>query len=168
VLAWTGLPSPELVTRPRVEERLAHALSLTLGDVAKRLEGTLPTGLADDIREAVDTRKFLARHLWFERAHLLFDVTNVQELIAELAEYAQVFDQLDARLSEWSQPMRHRLGLTSEALAESLEQVSAGETDGPLPDKREVRALEKKLSRPQRLLRVWEFALAEGGKPPHL
>ena len=28
VLAWTGLPSQDLITRPRVEERLAQAFSL--------------------------------------------------------------------------------------------------------------------------------------------
>lgn len=34
VYAISGLPPPDLITRPRVEERLALAYSLTLGDVA--------------------------------------------------------------------------------------------------------------------------------------
>ena len=39
ILAWSELPSRDLITRPRVEERLAYAFSLTLGDVAAKLEG---------------------------------------------------------------------------------------------------------------------------------
>lgn len=62
VFAWTGLPSRDLITRPRVEERLAQAFSLTLGEVAARLEGELPSELASEIRAAVATRNFLAHH----------------------------------------------------------------------------------------------------------
>lgn len=82
VLAWTGLPSRDPVTRPRVEGRLAQAFSLTLGDVAAKLEGALPSELADEIRTAVATRNFLAHHFWFERAHLMFSANNVRQLIS--------------------------------------------------------------------------------------
>ena len=62
ILAWSGLPLRDLITRPRVEERLAQAFSLTLGDVAAKLEGMLPVELTGEIRQAVDTRNFLAHH----------------------------------------------------------------------------------------------------------
>lgn len=165
VLAWTGLPSPDLITRPRVEERLAQAFSLTLGDVSSKLEGVLPPDLADEIRAAVATRNFLAHHFWFERAHLMFSANNVRQLISELDGYAEMFDRLDARVSEWSEPTRQRLGLTDEVLQESLERTLAGEADEPLPDKQAIRELEKKLSRRQRLIRVWEFSLEDGRRP---
>ncbi len=42
VYAWSGLPARDLITQPRVEERLAQAFSLTLGDVVGRLQGVLP------------------------------------------------------------------------------------------------------------------------------
>lgn len=164
-LAWSGLPSRELITRPRVEERLAQAFSLTLGDVVAKLDGALPAELAGEIREAVDTRNFLAHHFWFERAHLMFSVTGVRQLIAELDGYAGIFDRLDTRVSEWSKPMHARLGLSGAALDQSLSRILAGEAEERLPDKQAVKKLEKRLSRRQRLIRVWEFALEHGGRP---
>src|ERR671924_697913 len=64
-LAWLGLPSRDLITRPRVEERLAYTFSLTLGDVAAKLEGVLPAELSGELQEAVNRRNFLAHHFWF-------------------------------------------------------------------------------------------------------
>jgi hypothetical protein len=165
ILAWSGLPSRDLITRPRVEERLAHAFSLTLGDVAAKLEGVLPGELSGELREAIDRRNFLAHHFWFERAHLMFSVENVHQLIAELDEYAELFDRLDTRASQWSEPKRRELGLTDELVQASLRRILAGESDEPLPDRQTVRELEKKLSRRQRLIRVWEFTLDDGRKP---
>jgi len=165
VLALTGLPSRDMITGPRVEERLAQAFSLTLGDVAAKLEEVLPAELAADIRVAVATRNFLAHHFWFERAHLMFSATNVCQLISELDGYARMFDRLDVRVDEWSEPTLQKLGLTDEILQTSLERTLAGEKDEPLLDKQAVRELAKQLNRRQRLIRVWEFSLADGQKP---
>lgn len=165
ILAWSGLPSRDLITRPRVEERLVQAFSLTLGDVAAKLEGVLPTELSEELRKAVDIRNFLAHHFWFERAHLMFSAEHVRQLIAELDSYADLFDRLDTLVSEWSEPKRQELGLTDEVLQASLSRILAGESDEPLPDRQSVRELEKKLGRRQRLIRVWEFTLDDGRKP---
>lgn len=165
ILAWSGLPSRDLITRPRVEERMARAFSLTLGDVAAELKDVLPAELGGDLRKAVDTRNFLAHHFWFERAHLMFSVDNVRQLIAELDGYVEQFNRLDIRIDEWSEPKRRQLGLTEEVLQDSLRRILAGESDEPLPDRQTVRELDKKLSRRQRLVRVWEFTLADDRKP---
>jgi hypothetical protein len=109
----------------------------------------------------VDARNFLAHHFWFDRAHLMFSVNDVRQLIAELDGYASMFDQLDTRVSQWSEPMRASLGLTDEALEQSLGRILSGELEEPLPDRQAVRDLEKR----QRLIRVWEFTLEHGGKP---
>lgn len=165
ILAWWGLPSRDLITRPRVEERLAHAFSLTLGDVAVKLEGVLPAELSGELREAVDRRNFLAHHFWFESVHLMFSVEDIRKLIAELNEDAKLFDSLDTKISEWSKPKRQELGLTDEVVQSSLTRILAGESSEPLPDRQTVRELEKKLSGRQRLNRVWEFTLDDGRKP---
>jgi hypothetical protein len=165
ILAWSGLPSPDLVTRPRVEERLAHAFSLTLGDVAAKLEAVLPAELNGELQEAVKMRNFLAHHFWFERAHLMFSVDNVHNLITELERYADVFDRLDNELDEWSKSKRQELGLTEEVLENSLKRILAGESDEPLPDRLAIRALQKKLGTRQRLIRVWEFTMADSRRP---
>lgn len=165
ILAWSGLPPRDLITRPRVEERLAHAFSLTLGDVAAELEGVLPTELNAELREALQKRNFLAHRFWFERAHLMFSVENVRQLIGELEGYEEIFDRLDARVSAWSEPKRRELGVTDEAIQDHLSRLLAGKSDEPLPDTQAVRALERKLGRRQRLTRVWEFALSDGRMP---
>lgn len=165
VLAWSALPSREFITRPRVEERLAKAFSLTLGDLAAELEGVLPAELSGEVRKAVDARNFLAHQFWFERAHLMFSVDEVRGLIVELDGYAEMFERLDSRVLEWSKPMHRALGLTDEVLRDSLIRTLANAPDERLPDRQTLRALEKKLGRRQRLIRVWQFALDDGRKP---
>jgi hypothetical protein len=159
------MPSKDMITLPRAEERMAYASSLTLGDVATKLESELPSELAADVRSAVTTRNFLAHHFWYERAHLMFAIEDVHTLISELDGYAKMFNQLDARVSEWSKPIHEKFGLTDEKTQAALEQILAGVPDDPLPDKQTVRDLERKLSRRQRLFRVWEFSLEDGRKP---
>ncbi|MDP2983710.1 MAG: hypothetical protein Q8O92_10325 [Candidatus Latescibacter sp.] len=144
---------------------MAQTFSLTLGDVATKLEGVLPAELNAELQEAVEARNFLAHHFWFERAHLMFCVENVQQLISELDGYTELFDQLDTHVSEWSEPKYRELGLTVEVLQDGLRRILAGESQEPLPDRQSVRKLEKKLSRRQCLIRVWEFTLADGLKP---
>lgn len=165
IFAWSGLPSPDLITRPRVEERLAQAFSLTLGDVAAKLKDVLPPELSREVREAVDTRNFLAHHFWFERAYLMFSIDHVRQLIVELDGYAELFDRLDTRVIAWSEPMRRALGFTDEMVQDSLRRTLSGEPGEPLPDRQTVREFGKKLDRRQRLIRVWQFALDDGRKP---
>ncbi len=165
IVAWSELPSRDLITRPRVEEQLARAFSLTLGDVTAKLKGVLPVELYTELQTSVETRNFLAHHFWFERAHLMFDVKNVRQLIAELNGYAGLFDRLDARFSAWSEPKRRELGLTDEVIQHSLSRILAGESDEPLADRQAIRELDKKLGRRRRLIRVWECTLDDGRKP---
>lgn len=164
IWAWSGLPSRDLITRPRVEERLAQAFSLTLGDVAAKLKAVLPAELYAELQTAVETRNFLAHHFWLERAHLMFSVENVRQLTAELDDYARLFDRLDVQVSAWAEPKRQELGVTEEVIQHSLSRILAGEADEPLPDRQAIRELEKKLGRPQRLIRVWEFTVDDGRK----
>lgn len=165
IFAWSGLPSPEVITRPRVDERLALAYALTLGDVAIKLEGVLPTELIDKLREAVEARNFLAHHFWFERAHLMFSAPSVHQLIAELDGHAEEFDRLDSLVSKWKEPKLRQLGITEKLLEDSQKRILAGESDEPLPDRGTLKQLAKKLSGRQRLIRVWVFTLDNGRKP---
>jgi hypothetical protein len=60
ILAVSGLPSAELITRPRVEERLAQAFALTLGGVAAKLADVLPANLCERLQKILAARNFLA------------------------------------------------------------------------------------------------------------
>ncbi|TKB53547.1 MAG: hypothetical protein E8D50_07540 [Nitrospira sp.] len=162
--AYLGLPQADFLTGPRVEELLAHSFSLTLGEVAEKLAGILPAHWNIEIRKAVEIRNFLAHHFWFDRAHLMHNTNNIRLLIAELQGYSDKFDKLDIQISEWSKlkEKQKQLGISDEALQDNLMKILAGEDEEPLPDKKTVRELEKKLRNKQRLIRVWEPAL-EGG-----
>jgi hypothetical protein len=164
-LTYLRLPQADFLTSPRVEELLAQSFSLTLGEVAEKLEGILPAQWNTEIRKAVEIRNVLAHHFWFDRAHLMHNTNNIRLLIAELHSYANTFDKLDVQISEWSKlkEKQKQLGISDEALKDNLMKILAGEDKEPLPDKKTVRELEKKLRKKQRLIRVWEPAL-EGGR----
>jgi uncharacterized protein YutE (UPF0331/DUF86 family) len=159
------LPPPSLITQSRVEELMSRAFSLTLGEVVLKLEGVLPDELWKNVRAALERRNFLAHHFWFERVHLMFNVRDTRLLIAQLDDDIQLYDTLDTRVSEYSRTILATLGVTAEMQADSLNRVIAGEDDDPLPDKQAIRELDRRLRGKQRLVRVWEFKLEEGGRP---
>ena len=165
ILAMSTLPRRDLITHPMVEERLARAFSLTFGDVIRDLAGRVPDEYAAQLEKALDARNFLAHHFWFDRAHLMFRADHIHSLIAELDGYTEIFERLDEKTSKWFEDKRRKLGITDDVLQKSLAETLSGESEEPLPNKEAVRELERKLKHRQRLIRVWEFTLSEGGKP---
>jgi len=162
--AWSTLPPRDLTTQPRVEERLAQAFSLTLGEVVDRLQTLLPVQFLTDLPLAVYRRNFLAHGFWFERVHLMSSEEGARRLIAELQEDCDTFDRLDKQTGVWLTLKRHELGFTNQMMQASLDEVLAGE-DELLPDRQTVKEIDKKLTRRQRLTRVWEFSLDDGRRP---
>jgi len=165
ILAMSVLPRRDMITRPRVEERLAQAFSLTFGEVIRDLSGRMPEQYAAQLEKAQDVRNFLAHHFWFDRAHLMFSADDIHTLIAELDGYTQMFEKLDAETSQWFEGRRREFGITPDVLQKSLEEILSGESEEPLPNKEAVRELNGKLKRRQHLIRVWEYTMPEGGKP---
>ncbi len=122
-----------------------------------------PCQAATTLRHTVvDKRNFLAHYFWFERAHLMFSVENIHQMIEELDQYTELFNRLDEQTSRWFESKRRELGLTDEMIQECQSQILSGQLGEPLPDKQTVRELERKLNRRQRLIRVWEFTLDDG------
>jgi hypothetical protein len=165
ILAMSDLPRKDLITRPRIEEHLAHAFSLTLGNVITELDGKIPSKYSTKLAEVREKRNFLAHHFWFDRAHLMFRADHIQGLIDELDGYTEIFNRLDDETSAWCSARLTELGLTDAILQDCLTCILSGEGEEPLPGKDVVKERERKLKRKQRLLRVWEFELPEGGKP---
>jgi len=158
ILPMSRLPRKDLVTRPRVEERLAYAFSRTLGEVARQLEDILPDDLLAEIRRAVEQRNFLAHRFWFERAHLMSTVDGISTMIEELDDYSGLFERLDERATAWYDPKQRALGISDGMIEKCLKETIAGKPWDPLPSKR----LPKKR---ERLVRVWELVLPDGSKP---
>ena len=120
ILAMSTLPRRDLITRPRVEERLAQAFSLTLGDVVRELPGKIPQEYSAQLEQALDARNFLAHHFWFERAHMMFRSDHIDRLIAELDGYTELFSRLDAETSRWFEGRQHELGVTDDVVQECM------------------------------------------------
>jgi hypothetical protein len=165
ILALSDLPRRDLITRLRVEERLAQSFSLTLGDVISELVGKIPDTFSIRLEEARDTRNFLAHHYWFDRAHLMFRTDHIRQLIEELDGYTQIFNQLDEEISQWFRGKHEKFGLTDEVLQDCMTRILSGQGEKPLPGKEVVRDREKKMKRQRRVIRVWKFKLPEGGNP---
>lgn len=159
VLARSKLPAKEQITRPRVEEEMARSYSLTLGEVIDKLQGLLPDHIMIRLPEALEKRNFLAHHFWFEKVYLMFNIEGAQKLIFELTEYAELFEKLDAMITEYSRPkLKEELGITDEMLQASQEIILAGKEPAPLFSKSSIKEISKKMSKQQKLVRVWESA----------
>lgn len=165
ILATIDLPQKDLITRPRIVEQFAHAFSLTLGAVIKELRGKLPNEFSARLEDVLEKRNFLAHHFWSDRVHLMFHVDHIYQLINELDGYTELFNRLDEEISHWAHRRLHDLGVTDEMLQKSLNRILSGEREKPLPPTKAVKELDKKLKGTQRLIRVWEFEVQEGGKP---
>ena len=76
--------TPGHVTAPRVDERMAEAFDMTLGQVVEALRPWTPPTFHEQLAEAVDIRNHLAHRFWFERIHLGMTEDGVHGLIAEL------------------------------------------------------------------------------------
>jgi len=163
--ALSDQPEKELVTRLRIEECLAHAFSLTFGIIITELKEKIPAELSTELDEACKKRNFLAHHFWYERNHLMFRTADVEHLISELGEYSDLFCLLNEQISKLTSRYNQRIGLTDQVLEESFNRIMSGNVRPPFPDSKIARDREKRLSKKQCLLRVWEFALPEGGKP---
>ena len=145
------------LTRPRVEEKLAYAYSLTLGQVKDEIKELIPEELFSQLDEGVERRNFLAHHFWFERIHLMLSPTGLNQIFRELDEYSSLFQRLDEMASIHLDVQRRKLGLTDEMLQACLDEIISGKPMEPLPQKRKPRKQEH-------IVRAWEFNVTDVGK----
>jgi hypothetical protein len=104
-------------------------------------------------------KNFLAHHFWFERIHLMFSTTGLNLMFQELDEYSSLFQRLDEVASKYLKTQTiKKLSLTDQILRDSLAEVISGKPMEPLPKKRRP-------GKQERIVRVWEFNLADVGKP---
>jgi hypothetical protein len=156
ILAMVGLPAKHMITKPRVEERLEHAYSLTLGGVIAELSAYVPAGLMEELIVARDHRNYLAHRFWFEQIHMVRTLVGIEALMAMLDEqgthYVGVSDKADA----WFQAHRPDLELPSEALDQAMQRVLAGTDDPALGADTENGSAKSSHRGRRRLLRVWK------------
>lgn len=153
------------VPRPRIDELFGRVFSWTLGEVVEKLQDVLPQSLATELREAVSRRNLLAHQFWYDRAHLMFSIEGLSQLLRELDGHSEYFDRLDSLVTDWAGPKYREIGVTDENLQACLSRVIAGEPGDPPPNRDAIQELKKLLKQDQRLMRVWEFTRSDGRKP---
>ncbi len=144
----------EDITRPRIEEKLALAFSLTLGQIVEKTKGLFPSELQERLQVALDKRNYLAHRFWFERNHLMFSEPGLLELRQELLELTDLFGRSDEAITEYFEPKRQSMGITDELIQEWFDRLKAGEPDRPLLSQRLLRKQE-------RVVRVWDVEVGD-------
>jgi hypothetical protein len=140
---------PENATRPRIDEKLTYAYSLTLGQVIKESKDLFPTEIQEQLNLALSKRNFLAHHFWFKNNYLMFDEQGLLQLQKELIDFTDFFDELDKTISNFFQPIQHRFGITDEMIQEIYEKLLHGDQDEPLISQRT-------LKKQEHLVKVWD------------
>lgn len=154
IYALQTFQKSEDITRPRIEEKLARAFSLTLGQVIEETKKLLPSELHDRLEAALEKRNYLAHHLWFERIHLMSDEQGLLELCQELLELGDLFSKLDHDITEYFKPKREAFGITDELIEQQMNNLLAGKLEEPLISQRPPKKQE-------RIVRVWEAKVAD-------
>jgi len=82
----------------------------------------------------------------------------LNQMIQELDECSSLFQRLDEMASIYLKTQAKKFALTNEILQACLDEVISGKPMDPLPQKRKPR-------REEHIVRVWEFNVANVGKP---
>lgn len=123
IYALISFEKPEDITRPRVEEKIAHAFSLTLGQIIRETEDLLPSELNEQLDLALEKRNFLAHRFWFERIHLMYNEQGLLQMLQELDKIGQLFNGLDEKVNKYFEPRRRELGITDEMINRNTAKV---------------------------------------------
>lgn len=142
------------MTKQRIEEKLKYASSLTLGILIKEILHLIPNHFYNNLTRAVKKRNFLAHHFWFERAHLFLTQEGIIQMINELDEHANCYQQIDRELTSTFKDSFDKLGLTEDLVNQSMKSILEGGKPEPLPSKRKLKKMEK-------IIAAWNVLLPE-------
>jgi|LSQX01.2.fsa_nt_gb hypothetical protein len=155
IYVFTTFDKPESITKPRIDEKLKYAYSLTLGQVIKESKQHFPIEIQDQLDIALNKRNYLAHNFWFNQNHLMFDEQGLARLQNELIDLTTFFDELDKVITGFYHPIRQYFGITDEMVQEINARLLQGEEDEPLIAQR----LPKKK---ERLVKVWDVEVNDG------
>ena len=154
VYALATFNRAEDIIRPRIEEKLAIAFSLTLGQIVEKTKSLFPMDLQQRLEVALDKRNYLAHHFGFDRSPLMFSEQGLLEMHKELLEFSDLFRELDETITEYIKPKRQAMGITDDLIQKSFDRLIAGEPDEPLISQRLPRKQEH-------IVRAWDVKVAD-------
>jgi hypothetical protein len=149
------LPPREAATKPRVEEIMKKAFSLTFGAVLKEVENMFDASLKDRLESALESRNFLAHHFWFDRCHLMHSESGLSQMQTELRQMASLFGELDGRVSALITPKFSAIGVTDEMLEVEVTRILRGEPPDPFPTQRAPHKHEN-------IVKAWDVPVDDG------
>lgn len=131
-------------TRSRYEEKLTYAFSLTMGKIFEEVKGMIHKEIHVKIEEAIKKRNFIAHDFWYEKAHMLFSMENVQKLIDDLNDCANLFNEIDEILCNIFRPIQKKVEIKFKInFDREIEKVKSGKPPEPLLKKRKLKKKEK-------------------------
>jgi hypothetical protein len=146
---------PESITRPRMEEKLSYAFSLTLGRVINETKFLFPTEIKEKLDLALNKRNYLAHHFWFDKNYLMFSQKGIVQLQEELLGYVNFFDDLDKLILTFFQPIREKFGISDEIINDISEELLLFGLDEPMISQRPP-------NKQERIINVWDVETVEG------
>lgn len=168
LLSLCDTGDPTMMTCARMDEKLAAAYALTMGEAIKQLSQYVPDDLHQKLLKALETRNFLAHKFWFERCHRMFQSHHIELLVEELRSFTRLFQLVDAELGQISKERRKALNISEEKLGLTALQILSGSDFATIPGKNVLTRRNRILKRPQKLARVWNagtslvFQFADG------
>jgi hypothetical protein len=155
IYALGTFEKPESITRPRLDEKLTYAYSLTFGRVINETKHIFSTEIQNKLDIALAKRNYLAHKFWFEKNYLMFREQGVIKLHDELMKYVDYFTSLDKIIQNYFRPIRQKFGITDELLKSEYERLLDGKPDDPLISQRPLKKLE-------RIINAWDVEIEEG------
>jgi hypothetical protein len=155
VYALLTFQDSEDMTRPRVEEKLAYAFSLTLGQAIRETKDILPNKLHEHLIVALEKRNYLAHRYWFERIHLMYSKQGLLEMKKELTELGNLFSNLDEEIGSYLKSKHASFGITEDLIEQSLEELLSGHAN-------DSHISQRRLKKRERIIRVWDVKVPEG------
>jgi hypothetical protein len=103
--AIIALKDQGYIIRPRFEEMIAKAFSLTLGKLIAELIPHMPEELGRRMKAVLEQRNFLAHHFWYERCHLMTSIDG---------NCFRSFTKCENNLMPWTKKLTRFLSLFTE------------------------------------------------------
>jgi hypothetical protein len=134
LLSWSGISAGEYATYEQAESASSELFGKTMGTLkATLLRRRVDLGhLDDDLMRAVRLRNFLAHNYFRERAAAAMTREGREQMIAELDQAIEFFQEVDAKLTPFTLRIVEEFGLM-EKLPEVAEESKGKGFGQPLP-----------------------------------
>jgi len=129
LLATEYGPGPKRITRTQFDELFKSYFDRTFGGVLRKMlkDSSVPVGLEERLRRALDTRNMLAHRYFWDRAAWIVSSEGRTKMLRELQDDIDFLDDLDADLTKISEDWAKRHGITQKDLDLSLKKLLESE-----------------------------------------